>query len=432
MSGDETVPNRAPPSVPLREISVGVTEGPSHGATVTSVEPIAIGSADGNHLVIADPRVSRYHLQIDRKGDRILVADLGSTNGTRIAGVGFEGASVTVASGAEIRIGRTTLKVADGRTIAAPDVPAIPLGGLRGVSPSMTRIMARIAALSGSDASVLVIGESGTGKELIARALHETGLRARGPFVTVDCGALAPDLVESTLFGHEKGAFTGATRRHLGAFERADRGTLFLDELGELTVAQQVRLLGVLERRRFARVGGEEEVAVDVRIVAATHRDLRNEVNRGAFRLDLYYRIAVVTLEVPPLRERLEDLPILVERLLEEEGHDGPIDAVFPRALLDELARHDWPGNVRELRNVVAATLAIGQPPELRGSSHAARAVAPGESFRAAKDEAVRDFEARYLRDLLERAGGNVREASRIARMHRGYLIELLRRHRLK
>jgi DNA-binding NtrC family response regulator len=288
-----------------------------------------------------------------------------------------------------------------------------------------------------SDVAVLLNGESGTGKELLAQALHEQSPRAGKPFVTVDCGSLAPGLVASELFGHERGAFTGAERRHVGAFERADGGTIFLDEIGELPAALQSTLLGVLERKTFRRVGGADTVTVDVRVVSATHRDLRAEVNSGAFRLDLFYRLAVVKLTVPALRERAEDVPLLVEHFLKEAGHDGPVeDLISPRAM-DALKQHYWPGNVRELRNLVEATLAMGEPPPLDAGGaapapSAAMAVLDTRSYKDARASALAEFEKKYLGGLIERSKGNVSEASRLARMDRSHLIELLKKHGLK
>jgi DNA-binding NtrC family response regulator len=196
-------------------------------------------------------------------------------------------------------------------------------------------------------------------------ALHDLGPRAARPFVAVDCGALAPSLVASELFGHERGAFTGAEAQHVGAFERAHGGTLFLDEIGELPFALQASLLGALERRRVRRLGGRADLAIDVRVVSATNRDVRGDVNSGAFRLDLYYRLAVVTLRLPPLRERAEDIELLVEHFLRECGEDGLINALISPATMRSLASHHWPGKVRELRNLIEATLAMGEPPAL-------------------------------------------------------------------
>jgi DNA-binding NtrC family response regulator len=308
----------------------------------------------------------------------------------------------------------------------------------------MRQLMAQVQKAAKSEVPALIVGESGTGKELIARALHDLGPRADGPFEVLDCGSLSPNLVASELFGHERGSFTGADRRREGAFERARGGTLFLDEIGELPAELQPTLLGVLERRQLRRVGGQDVVPVDVRVVAATHRDLRAEVNQNRFRLDLYYRLAVVTLRVTPLRERAEDVPLLVEHFLREAGHDGRVGTVFPHETLERLIAHDWPGNVRELRNVVDATLAMGEAPvidPLGGEPESAAEADPHAipiarvlrlPYKRARATVLSEFEARYLRHALDEAEGNVARAARSAGMDRSYLFGLLKRHRLK
>jgi DNA-binding NtrC family response regulator len=299
----------------------------------------------------------------------------------------------------------------------------------------MRRLFSAIEKVARGSAATLVAGESGTGKELIARAIHDLGARAAQPFVTIDCGALAANLIASELFGHEKGAFTGADRQRIGAFERANGGTVFLDEIGELPAAEQAALLGVLERRKFRRVGGSQEIAVDVRVISATHRDLRAEVNAGRFRLDLYYRLAVVSIRVPPLRDRPDDIPLLVEHFLRQLGHAGAVEEVIPDATMASLKLHGWPGNVRELRNAVEAILTVGMPSDLDE-------VSPSESrdlvsavlerpYKHARAAVMRDFEERYLARLLERADGNVAAAARLAEMDRSYLTDLLRRSRI-
>jgi DNA-binding NtrC family response regulator len=296
--------------------------------------------------------------------------------------------------------------------------------------------MAQAARVAKIDVPVLLLGESGTGKELIARALHDEGSRAGEPFVTVDCGAITPTLFSSELFGHERGAFTSADRQHIGAFERARGGSLFLDEVGELPLELQAALLGALERKSIRRVGGRDDIQVDVRLVSATHRDLRAQVNAGSFRLDLFYRIAVVTLGVPPLRERPDDIPLLIEHFLREAGHTGPVASVFSADAMRRLRAHSWPGNVRELRNVVLGTLALGETPNLAPSAERAPSVGFeqlfGLSYREAKRRAMDDFERRYVENLLTRSGGNVRQAARDGQMDRSYLMELVKRHGLK
>jgi len=440
-----TVLNPRAAGMPVRAISVTVTGGPDRGKSlVNSGTTMSIGSAPGNDLGLTDPTVSRYHLELERRADRIVVTDMGSTNGTIIGGALVEGGKVSVTSGAVLEIGATTLRVADGGVVMV-GVRRSGLGELRGRSDVMQRLMGRIEQLADKAAPVMIVGESGTGKELIARALHDTGAQRRGPFVTVDCAGLSPTLFASELFGHERGAFTGAERRHVGAFERASGGTLLLDEVGELPPALQAGLLGVLERRVIRRVGGSDDIPVDVRVISATLRDLRAEVNAGTFRLDLFYRLAVVFLHVAPLRERTSDISLLVEHFLRQAGYEGAVEAIFPSEQLQELEGHRWPGNVRELRNFVDAALATGEPQllaagadsllESRGHDGAAPGdrigAVLGKPYREARAEVLAEFERRYLVDLLERTGGNVRQAARDARMDRTYLIELIRRHEL-
>jgi DNA-binding NtrC family response regulator len=259
-----------------------------------------------------------------------------------------------------------------------------------------------------------------------------------------------PTLIASELFGHEKGAFTGADQRHVGAFERADGGTLFLDEVGELPAALQATLLGALERRSFRRVGGTKPINVDVRLVSATNRDLRGEVNQGSFRSDLYYRIAVVMFRIPALRERLDDVPLLIEHFAREAGWDGPIEGAFPRAVMEGLRAHRWPGNVRELRNFVEAALAMGEAPALDPRDRVTDPDAPAGAsasaggpvelklanldgpYRESREAVLRTFETQYLRRLLERTQGNVTAAAREAKMDRSYLMELLKKHEIE
>ena len=435
MPPDETVPAGFVPGVPIREVRVCVQETPRPAAkTELAGECITVGSSEQNSLVLHDETVSRFHLEVSCSGDRLLVRDLGSTNGTLVGNVTIQGGEALVAPGATLRIGATTLVLQPGETTSV-DAPATGhFGELRGRSPAMRRVIGLGRSLAPRDVSLLVRGESGTGKELLARAIHNESPRARGPFVVVDCGAIPAHLVANELFGHDRGAFTGADRRHAGAFERAHGGTLFLDEIGELPLDVQPALLGALERRSFRRVGGADDVSADFRLVCATHRDLRSEVNAGAFRLDLYHRVAVVTIDIPPLRDRRDDIPLLVEHFLRAEGHDGPTAAVFDKAAMKRLKQRRWEGNGRELRNHVTATLSIGaEPPVYPDAGSNASADLVGSvlqmSYKDARRAVTDSFELRYLEALLERTNGNVRQAARVARMNRSYLIELLRRH---
>jgi DNA-binding NtrC family response regulator len=422
----------------VRTVRVEVIKGPDEGkSAVATSESVSIGTADGNDLVLTDPTVSRYHVELVRGPDGIIVVDHGSTNGTVAGSVKLERG--VVAPGATLGLGRTRIKVADAEPLTLEIHPGDTLGELRGRSQPMRRLMAQVARAAASDVPVLLVGESGTGKELIARALHDGGTRASGPFEVVDCGALAPSLVASELFGHEKGAFTGADRAHTGAFERAHGGTLFLDEIGELPPELQPMLLGALERRQFRRVGGTRPLTVDVRVVSATHRDLRAAINANTFRLDLYYRLAVVTLRVPPLRDRLDDVPLLVEHFLRSIGHAGSATDLFSEDTMEALRAHHWPGNVRELRNLVEATVAMGEAPELFDAGTATTAGSDGSAipiaqalalpYKEARAAVLHEFERRYLTRLLEASGGNVAQAARAARMDRSYLFQLLRRH---
>jgi DNA-binding NtrC family response regulator len=437
-----TSPLRLAGAMPVRALAVEVVDGADKGrAAEVEAETLTVGTATGNALELRDPTVSRYHLEVVRQADGIAVADLGSTNGT-YAGV-IRLARGVVPAGTLLRVGTTTVRVGDARAsvaVALHDADA--LAGIRGRSPAIRRVMAQVQRAGQSDTNALVVGESGTGKELVARALHALGPRARGPFVTVDCGAIAPALVNSELFGHEKGAFTSADRAHAGAFERADGGTLFLDEVGELSPEVQATLLGVLERRRFRRVGGRADLAANVRVVSATNRDLRAAVNCGGFRLDLYYRLAVVVLALPPLRERPDDVPVLVEHFLREAGHTGPVEAVVGPAALGAMAAHAWPGNVRELRNVVEAAVAMGEPPALvpgvapggvgpDGLEPGGDPIAPllGAPYKDARARLLEAFEVRYIRGILAAARGNISQAARDARMDRSHLMDLMRRH---
>jgi DNA-binding NtrC family response regulator len=426
-------------------LRVVVIDGPNKGLShVADGDRLSIGSAAGNDVVLDDPQVSRFHMQLQATKDGIALHDAGSTNGTFLSGARLERAVVPV--GTELVMGQSRVRLESGGEVEVELLPTDDghgLGVFQARSSAMRRLLAQVARAARSDVAVLLVGESGTGKELLARALHEHGPRRGGPFETVDCASLSPTLVASELFGHERGAFTGADRRHVGAFERAHGGTIFLDEIGELPEQLQPMLLGALERRRFRRLGGRDEVSVDVRVVCATHRDLRSEVNAGRFRLDLYYRLAVVRLDVPPLRERLEDLEPLVRRFAAESGRDADISALLEPSFLTRLRGHAWPGNVRELRNVVDATLAMGEVPTL----DAPRPPSAGEGdtgpritlgplldrhYKDARQVVLQEFEDAYLKRLLERSNGNVSQAARDADMDRSHLWELLRRHGLR
>jgi DNA-binding NtrC family response regulator len=415
----------------VRRLRVRIVEGPDRDRVMEHFgERLGVGTSPANELTLTDPTVSHYHLEL-RCQDGVVIKDLGSRNGTFVGEVRVNEAVVPI--GTRIRIGRTVLALLDA-TIAPPEAPLPPpdVPGLITASPTMQEIGRTIERLAQSNVSVLIQGETGTGKELVARAIHEMSPRARQPFIVVDPGALPATLIASQLFGHERGAFTGAEKRQEGAFELAHGGSIFLDEIGELPLAVQPALLGVLERRSFRRLGGKEDIQVDVRVISATHRDLRAEANQGTFRADLYFRLAVARIEIPALRERPEDIdPLVAHFAAEITGAPG---FLFSEATMSALRGHRWSGNVRELRNVVESALAMGSI-NLNGLAQpaspapAAAAIPP---YRVARADALAAFERSYLRRLIETAGGNASAAARAANMDRPYLLSLLRRHGLR
>jgi DNA-binding NtrC family response regulator len=424
------------PEWPVRTLRVRVVDGPDAGKTVTSDDDrMTLGAADGCGLVLTDRMVSRYHVELAASAQGIRVRDMGSTNGVFVGALRVTDALVPPST--RLLLGATTVEVDDGSKTLVPLHEPAALGGLLGTSLPMRRAMAQLAKVAASNASVLLVGESGTGKELAARALHDESPRRAQPFEVVDCAALVPTLVASELFGHERGAFTGADRAHVGAFERANGGTVFLDEIGELPKEMQPQLLGALERRRVRRLGARTDVSIDVRVVSATHRDLRADVNASTFRLDLFYRLAVVQVELPPLRERRGDIRPLVEHFLREAGCVDTPEKALPSGFLETIAAHHFPGNVRELRNLVEAALATGESPApapgaaIAGRGGAVEATLEA-TYRDARDAVLADFEARYLPRLLERAAGNVSKAARLASMDRSHLIQLLQKRGLR
>ncbi|MBX7197128.1 MAG: sigma 54-interacting transcriptional regulator [Sandaracinaceae bacterium] len=390
----------------------------------SSGERLTVGTDPSNHLVLSDPTVSRFHCELRLEPDRVRLVDLGSRNGTYLGGVRV--ADAWVHDGATLRVGETSVEVrASGAMSFVELSPREAFGDLVGTSGPMRTLFAALEKAAESDATVLIEGETGTGKEGVAHALHLESPRAAAPFVVVDCGSIPETLIESELFGHERGAFTGATTRHVGAFEAARGGTLLLDEIGELPLALQPRLLRALESRAVKRVGGHEWIPLDVRLVAATHRSLRREVSDGRFRADLYYRLAVLTVQVPPLRERLEDLPRLVQVLAARLGASDEQCAFLASApVLERLALRDWPGNVRELRNEIERTLVLGG-----ATSPAAEEPVSRLPFGAARRVAIARFERAYLTEVLAECGGVVAEAARRSGIDRVHFHRLLRKN---
>jgi len=406
-----------------------------------------VGKAPDNDLVLDDATVSRAHCEIIRETKGYLLRDLGSTNGTLLDGAEIKEAYLK--PGAVITVGNVELKVRPfSERIEMLPSEKTRFGQVVGRSLPMREVFGLLERLAPTDATVLIGGETGTGKDVLARSIHAASPRAQKPFIVVDCGAVVGTLIESEVFGHEKGSFTGATATRQGAFELANGGTLFLDEIGELPLDLQPKLLRALEQRAFRRVGGSKEIRVDIRVIAASKRNLKMEVERGKFREDLFFRLAVVPVEMPPLRERREDIAVLVDELLVQLAQ-GARPLRIERAALDAIVGHDWPGNVRELRNVLerAAYLAkaagldevrLGALPFVGGiqsgpsaSSANAPAFTPGKSYRDTRAEWEEDFEKRFVSWLLARHEGNISAAARDADMDRKYLHKLAKKHGL-
>jgi len=397
-------------------------------------ERIVLGKSRQCDVVLPDESVSRQHAEIRREGEAYRVVDLGSTNGTFVDAAKV--ADAYLKPGDVLSIGKVELRFQprDARSELLPSDKE-GFGDVIGKSLAMRKIFGVLERVANTEVTILIEGETGTGKDLVARAVHEASPRREGPFVVVDCGAVAPNLIESELFGHEKGAFTGAHQRRQGAFELADGGTVFLDEIGELPKDLQPKLLRVLENKRVRRVGGTEEIDVNLRVMAATHRRLRELVEQGEFREDLYFRLAVVNPVIPPLRERREDIPLLIEHF-SRRLPPGMWRAPGPEAMA-RLVGYEWPGNVRELRNIVERSaylspdgvidlVTTGRRP---GPNDKAVDFDPTLTFREQKERAVEIFEEAYLRWLLHRAEGNISRAAREADMDRKYLHKLLRRY---
>jgi DNA-binding NtrC family response regulator len=424
-------------TVQVRRFRLVHVEGGQVGTEWESVErSCTIGTNKSNDLVLDDPWVSRFHCEIavERRGVRL--RDLGSRNGTMVDGMRVFDAWLR--PGSVIRLGRTAL-----RFVLASDVNRLPLserksfGPLVGESAAMRATFTLLERAAASDATVLIEGESGTGKEGAAQAIHEHGARRNKPFIVVDCASIPANLLESELFGHERGSFTGAETRRAGAFEEADGGTVFLDEIGELSADLQPKLLRVLEQREIRRLGSNVQQPVNVRVIAATNRDLRAEVNAGRFRSDLYYRLAVVRVPMPALRHRPEDIPALARHLVEQLGRGAQADELLTPPFLAQLQGSAWPGNVRELRNHLERCLVIdGGAPDVSdaGAPTAPAAVDDDEAdltYAAARKRALAEFERRYLEKLLRKHDHSVSRAAEAARMNRVYLYRLLHRHGL-
>jgi transcriptional regulator with PAS, ATPase and Fis domain len=438
-------PKGTPQSLLLRKAKLLIVNGAEQGREVVIDKDVfRIGAGPQNDLIVQDEAASRLHCEIQQREEGFLLRDLGSTNGTTVQGVRV--CEVYLTEGVEFQVGTTRLVFCPLReTVSCPLSPRDSLGRLNGRSTAMRRVFHLAETYARSDAAILIQGETGTGKELLAEAMHALSPRAKNSFVVIDCGALAKGVIESELFGHAKGAFTGAASERMGAFEQAHGGTVFLDEIGELELHLQPKLLRALEKKEIRRLGSNTVRHVDVRIIAATNRNLEQEVREGRFREDLYYRLSIVRIELPPLRQRKEDIPLLVRCFLKELTGSDDLSALpdFERNMM-LFRQHDWPGNARELRNVVemavrgaagkielGATFSLGRIREAEPDG----ALAAGETadipFKLAKNHLVGQFEKEYIRRLLERNGGNISKAAREAQIERAYLQRLVRKHRL-
>ncbi len=412
----------------IARFRVHVVHGPDLGFACTSEgEEMTVGTDKSCDLQLSDPSVSRHHCAIAVRPEGIQIRDLDSTNGTLLTGYRISSAYLT--SGAIIGVGQSLLELeVTDESIARPMSEAHNFGAVLGTSPAMRSVFAIVERVAPSEATILIEGETGTGKTALAEAIHNDSPRAARPFVVVDCAAIPPSLAESELFGHERGAFTGAADTRVGLFEAANGGTVFLDEIGELPSELQPKLLRVLENRGVRRLGSHTPIPIDVRIIAASNRDLRRAVNKGTFRSDLWYRLNTVRVVLPPLRERREDIPLLVAAFFREVSRNP--EASPPPDLVSRLQRGEWPGNVRELRSAVeraVITQEVGAwsdhgmylEDELRSDL----------PFRVAKLRATERWERSYLERLILAHDGNVSAAARTARMDRNYLRQRLQHY---
>jgi DNA-binding NtrC family response regulator len=418
-----------------------VVKGQDRGESVAVGDhPITLGSGSGSDVVLSDPTVSRRHLSVEPGDDGVIARDLGSTNGSFVQGARFQ--ELTLGFGAEVTIGHTILKyVPDEETLDPAPADEEAFGSLVGRDPKLRKLFRLLGDVANTEATVLLEGETGTGKELLAEEIHRHSARRDGPFVVFDCGAVPSELIESALFGHVRGAFTGAISDRRGAFAEADGGTIFLDEVGELSPEVQPVLLRALDKHAIRPVGGASYEKVSVRVVAATNRNLRNEMTAKHFREDLYYRLAVVRVSVPALRQRLDDIALLADHFVRQFCGDRHIE--IGARELEKLKQHAWPGNVRELRNVIerACALCHGDRLEIDETFEvhpiseepaAGGGVDLDLPFKQAKARVIDAFEREYIQALLKRHKGNLSAASRSAEVDRKHFRELLRKHGLR
>jgi transcriptional regulator with PAS, ATPase and Fis domain len=432
-----------PTRLTLSKCKLTLMNGESVGKEFVLSRPLLqIGTKKENDISLKDETMSRVHFEIHQTKDGYVLKDAGSLNGTFINGVRVKEAFLL--AGAVIRAGQTELKFLPlDETFEVVPSKKNRFANLIGSSMAMRKIFTIIEKIASTDVTVIIEGESGTGKELVAAAIHEKSKRSKKPFVVFDCSAVAENLIESELFGHEKGSFTGATGLRHGAFELADTGTVFLDEIGELNIDLQPKLLRVLESRTIRRVGGDRPIPVDVRVVAATNRNLEAEVKKGSFREDLFYRLNVVPIHLPPLRKRKEDIPLIIDHFIElhnSENQDRPVEGVSSAAM-ELLMSYEWPGNVRELRNTVSRALSFMEGSQITPEDIPERVripVAKAEleirddlGFKDAKEQWIGAFEKQYLTEILQKNNFNISAAAKEAGIDRKSVQRLIRKYEI-
>ncbi len=452
------------PKLQLRRCTLQSLSDPSQSWSFERGE-IRLGAMDDNDVVLHDDTVSRHHCKIVQENTGYVLIDLRSTNGTFINKVRIREAYIK--PGCTVSVGHQELSF-NAREEAVEIIPSRHerCGDLIGRNAKMREIYSILEKIAPTATTVVIEGETGTGKEVVAQTLHKLSTRSKGPMIVFDCGAVPPNLIESELFGHEKGSFTGAVMTRQGLFEMSDRGTLFMDELGELPLDLQPKLLRALEQREIRRVGSSKSIKCDVRIIAATNRNLEDEVRAGRFRQDLFYRLSVVRLILPALRERADDIPLLVDHFLKTQAYNRGADGTqrvsgISRDALRALEVYQWPGNVRELVNVIERAVSFCDggvidtadlPEHVRDAvpigAAGARAAHTGEhqavpeaarppqelidgkaTFKDAKEKWVSSFESDYILSLLKRHGGNISHAARDADIDRKYFRKLMKKY---
>lgn len=434
-----------PTTLILSKCKLVVLEGDDTGKELTVDRgTVTIGNHKDSDLALQDETVSRNHAEIKKTKEGYLLKDLGSTNGTFADSLRVR--EIFLQPGAVIRFGKTKVKfIPQDEKIEIYPSKRESFGDIVGKSLELRKTYGIMEKVAPTNVTVIISGDTGTGKELVAKAIHASSKRVNRPFVVFDCSAVQENLIESELFGHEKGSFTGATSTRQGAFEMANGGTIFLDELGELSMDMQPKLLRALEQGEIKRVGADVPRKVDVRVLAATNRNLKKQVKEGLFREDLYFRISVVQLHLPPLRKRLDDLPMLIDHFIDlnnKSGERGRKIQGLTSAAMQVMRDYRWPGNVRELKNVIDRTASLCEkdiidvndlPEYLRDASVVTTSprIRGDKPFKEAKEEWLESFEKDYLIDLLKRNNLNISKAAKQAGIDRKSVQRLLKKYDL-